>query len=41
MLGLLLAAACMIPDLTKDDACENLHKLFELHQQFINGPPPL
>uniref|UniRef100_A0A1I7S8L5 Calponin-homology (CH) domain-containing protein n=1 Tax=Bursaphelenchus xylophilus TaxID=6326 RepID=A0A1I7S8L5_BURXY len=40
MLGLLLAAACMIPDLTKEESCENLHKLFELHQQFINGPPP-
>ncbi|KAI6207377.1 hypothetical protein M3Y96_00002700 [Aphelenchoides besseyi] len=40
MLALLLAAACMIPDLSKEQSCENLHKLFEIHQQFINGPPP-
>ena len=41
MLALLLAAACMIPDLTKEQSCENLHKLFEIHQQFINGAPPM
>jgi len=41
MLALLLAAACMIPDLTKEQSCENLHKLFDIHQQFINGPPPM
>jgi hypothetical protein len=41
MLALLLAAACMIPDLTKEQGCENLHKLFDIHQQFLNGPPPM